>query len=399
MNLSTSHARRLAIHSQGLDGRWKLPKGTEAAAQTVERLGYVQIDTIAVVERAHHHTIWARCPDYAPAMLDQLLAVDRRVFEGHPRCAAYLPMRDYRYHVPRNRTFAKGDRARRFRQQNAKLVKHVRQRIRDEGPLRSADFDAPPGRRGSWWDWKPAKRALEMLFHSGELMVASRRSFQRMYDLTERVLPKGVDTTPPEPPEMARFILRQALSTHGFARSGDIRLGWRRPDGIDGAIQELLDAGEVTSIRVEGIDDDCYALTATVESITGRRRARRRLHILSPFDSLVIRRRQLEELFGFDYKLECYHPAAKRRWGYFCLPILWGDEFIGRLDAKAERKARILTIRKLMFERGFNDYDAALPPLARKLCAFAAFNQCNDIAIDQTTPRKARALVRRALES
>jgi uncharacterized protein YcaQ len=197
VRISIARAQKLALHGQGLDGPWKLPAGKEGVAQTIERLGYVQIDTISVVERAHHHTLWSRRSDYGPGMLHELLAADRRVFEYWTHAASYLPMRDYRYYAGRMRSFASSDRARQFLADHAKLVREVLRRIRAEGALASADFAAPDGRkRGPWWDWKPAKAALETLFSMGELMVSRRRNFQRVYDLTERVLPAGIETAP-----------------------------------------------------------------------------------------------------------------------------------------------------------------------------------------------------------
>ena len=173
-----STARKLAIGCQGLDAPWKLPKGKEGVAQVIERLGYVQIDTIAVVQRAHHHTLWSRRWDYTPQMLHELQAQDRRVFEWWGHAASYLPMCDYRYYLPRMRAFAERQKTRDWLGQNAQLVGDVVDRIRDEGPLGSSDFSAPEGKRGSWWDWKPAKRALETLFNTGEMMVTERRNFQ-----------------------------------------------------------------------------------------------------------------------------------------------------------------------------------------------------------------------------
>ena len=397
--LTRAQARRLAIQSQGLDGRWRLPKGKEGAAQAVERLGYVQLDTIAVVERAHHHTIWARCPDYTPQALHELLAVDRRVFEYWANAASYVPMADYRYYVPRMRGAANRRHAWYLSAEGRQIREHVVERIRNEGPLGSADFKAPEGRkRGSWWDWKPAKQALEWLFDMGELMIAERRHFHRIYDLTERVLPPGVDTAPPPPDEVARFIVRRVLGTWGVAPAGEIRWGWHRHAGRGEAMAELVAAGEVTPVRIRGMDEEWYALTHALGAATRRASATRRLHILSPFDSLVIRRRHLARLFGFHCKLECYTPAAKRRWGYFCLPILWGETFVGRLDAKADRKAKTLVIRKLLFEPGFADLDGVLEPLAAKLRAFAAFNGCDRVVIEAAEPRKARAPLTRTLK-
>ena len=398
MKLTAAQARRLAIRSQGLDGAWGLPAGKEGAAQAVERLGFVQLDTIAVVARAHHHQFWSRCPDYTPDVLHELLAHDRRVYEYWTKAASYVPMCDYRYSLPRMRAVASNKKAWYYTAEGRRVTKHVLARIRKEGPLGSADFKAPPGRkRGPWWDWKPAKQALEFLFDSGQLMVAERRHFHRIYDLTERVLPPGVDTTPPAPEEMARFIARRVLGRDGFARAQGIRWAWQRPAILDDALAELMDAGEVTPITIQGTDGEHYALASALDGITARGGARR-LHILSPFDGMVMNRWRTRQIFGFPCKLECYLPAAKRRWGYFCLPILWGDRFVGRLDPKADRKARTLRVLHLMFEPEFKSHDRILKPLAEKLWDFAAFNGCDTVQVEKATPAKVKAPLNRVLQ-
>ena len=374
----------------------KLPAGKEGAAHVVERLGYVQIDTIAVIQRAHHHTIWSRHPEYIPQMLHELQARDRRVFEYWTHAASYLPMSDYQYYLPRMRAFAESARTRAWLEGNAQLAQHVIGRIREEGPLRSADFSAPPGKRGSWWDWKPAKRALEMFFSMGELMVTERRNFQRIYDLRERVLPEGTDTSEPDPGELGRFIVQRVLGLHGVASAGEIQ---GNSNAASEGIEELVDSGEVVSVEVEGLDGGpFYALREAVEDAMNARGNRRRLHLLSPFDNLVIRRGRLRALFDFEYKLECYLPAAKRRYGYFCLAILWGEHFVGRLDPKADRKKKTFIVRKLIFEPEFRAYEDVLPALAEKLHAFAAFNGCERVVVEQTDPTKVKAPLRRALK-
>jgi uncharacterized protein YcaQ len=182
------------------------------------------------------------------------------------------------------------------------------------------------------------------------------------------------------------------------APAGELRWGWHRHGGIQAALAEMVDAGEVSRVRIQGIGEDWFALSASLESMPRRSRAKRRLHILSPFDSVVMRRHHLARLFGFRCKLECYTPAAKRRWGYFCLPILWGEAFIGRLDAKANRKAGTLIVRKLMCEPGFTDFGGVVAPLAARLRAFAAFNGCERIAVEATEPTKLKTPLRRGLE-
>ena len=217
--ITADHARRIALCCQRLDGRWHPRPGPEGTAETIEGLGYVQIDTIAVVHRAHEHTLWCRQPDYDPRMLHQLLAHDRRVFEYWTHAASYVPMADYRYYVRRMRAVASGGRTRDWMKENRRTVADVRRRIREEGPLLAADFkEMEAGKRGPWWEGrKPSKIALECLFDTGELMIDERRNFQRVYDLAERVLPDSVDPTPPQPAEQARWAVRRALGNRGVA--------------------------------------------------------------------------------------------------------------------------------------------------------------------------------------
>jgi uncharacterized protein len=386
VKLSIVAARHLALHAQGLDGQWALPSGKEGVAQAIERLGYVQIDTIAVVQRAHHHTLWTRCADYAPPMLDELQAQDRRVFEYWAHAAAFIPFRDYRYYLPRMRAYADSPRTREWLAQNESVVHDVLARISDEGALGSADFEAPEGfKRGTWWNWKPAKRALEVLFSTGQLMVSARRGFQRVYDLAERVLPAETNTREPEPAELGRFVVRRALETQGLATANELHWGHRRQPYVAAALQELLAAGDILPIEIEGLPETYYALTSAVAA-GGPARGGPRLHILSPFDNLIIQRRRLGVLFGFEYTIECYTPAAKRKYGYFCLPVLWGEHFVGRLDAKAERKQGTLLVHKLTLEPGAAGDGAMLAALADKLRTFAAFNGCQRVIMEHPVP-------------
>jgi uncharacterized protein YcaQ len=383
-----------------LDGGWELPAGKEGAARCVERLGYVQIDTIAVVQRAHHHTLWSRQPDYDPDMLHELQGSDRRVFEYWCHGASYLPIDDYRYYLPRMRAYTDSERVREWLNANGKLAEHVLDRIRREGPLTSADFSAPEGRkRGSWWDWKPAKQALETLFSTGELMVCERRNFQRVYDLTERVLPASVRTAMPSSEEVAHFAVRRAVSSRGLVSMDQVRWGWLADStALREALEDFVRSGEIIPVRVVGLDvQPQYAWTEALEAALKTRRRLREVRILSPFDSLVIDRRRLRALFEFDCKLECYFPAPKRRYGYFCLPLLWGDRFVGRIDPKADRKRKALLLRSVLFEPVFGQYEGLLPRLAAALRSFAAFNGCEQIVVQKARPAAARSRLQKLL--
>ena len=175
MKISIGTARKLALQGQGLHEPWLLPRGTGGVARAIERLGYVQIDTIAVIERAHHHTLWVRHHEYTPGMLHELQAIKRQVFEYWAHAACYLPMSDYRYYIPRMQFVSERQTNWFYTDEGRSITDHVLGRIRDEGPLGAVNFKNDGPKRGSWWDWKPAKQALEMLFDMGEQMVTERR--------------------------------------------------------------------------------------------------------------------------------------------------------------------------------------------------------------------------------
>jgi uncharacterized protein YcaQ len=272
--------------------------------------------------------------------------------------------------------------------EHKEVMDHVLARIRAEGALGTSDFKAPEGfNGGSWWSgWKPAKRALEVYFNMGVLLVSERRTFQRIYDLRERVIPEGADH--PGPDEAARhdFLLRRVVSTLGIVPEGHL-YWWRRARPGEAALDRALEAGLVTQVAVEGQDDELwYAWTDALPVLDSD--PVQALHILSPFDNLTIRRAWMEQVFGWAYRLECYLPKAKRRYGYFSLPLLWGTRFIGRVDAKADRKPRTLIVRQLTFEPDFDAYDEVMPLLADRLRAFATFNDCDTVNVERVTPSR-----------
>lgn len=390
--ISLKLARRIALNAQLLDGRTQLPKGKEGVARTIETLGYVQVDTIVVIERAHHHTLWTRRPDYDPGMLHELQAKDRRVFEYWGHALSYLPMTDYRYYLPRMRKFndPRGKWERERLEKCGHLMRPILERIRKEGPLGSKDFAQPPTKKIlSPWDRNPMKAALEMLFWRGDLMVTERRKFQRIFDLTERVLPDGVNTSFPDNDELGKFLVRRALSAYGVATENEIRKHIDSADKqvIAKTLTDLIEAGEVTRLTVKGVEDtDYFALSERLETLTKLRKASPRIHLLSPFDNLVIQRERIKRLFGFDYALECYVPPAKRKYGYFVLPILWDEKLVGRLDPKADRKKKTLVINSLLLEDTLDKRGAFLDALSQKLWDLARFNKCEKITIRKSSP-------------
>ena len=403
--LSLNQARQIAIRSQLLSNSNPLA-GKDGVAQTIEHLGYLQIDTIAVVERAHHHTLWTRCPDYQPGFLHDLVAIDRRVFEYWAHAMAFLPMSDYRFYIPRMERHRTTSRAwlSEWKKEHGHILDQVLNRIRKEGALTSKDFELPPGvKRGTWWDWKPTKRALEILFWQGHLMISERKNFQKVYDLTERVLPPGTNTASPTEEELGRFHVRRALGGLGVAQECEIRDAFHIVNRslIAKTLEEMQQSKEAIPLSVEGLDGTYYALTETLEQQDALRS--NTAHIMSPFDNLTIQRNRMEQLFGFKYTIECYLPEAKRKYGYFVLPVLWRDEFIGRLDSKADRKTKTFIVKKLWFEPGFQALDEAIPAFAETLARFARFNNCDTIEFDVIKPtghkRRLKTLAKRSLET
>ena len=396
-SISPELARRLVLNAQLLDGNSGLPAGKQGVVQTIGQLGYVQIDTLSVVERAHHHTLWTRNQEYQPFMLDELQAQDKLIFEYWGHAASYLPMADYRFYLPKMRAFEDPGNGwhHRLREKYQHFTPPVLERIRREGVLSSKDFERPPGsRQGGWWDWKPAKTALELLFWQGKLMVAGRRGFQRIYDLTERVLPAWVDTRFPREDELGAFFVRRSLQAMGIAQQRDMQL---HLDGVDQiifsqALADLLEAGEIIPLTIgDGDKKPYYALKTVIEQTNKLRETHPLVFILSPFDNLIIQRGRTRRLFGFEYSIECYLPVQKRTHGYFVLPILWGGRFVARMDAKADRKNKTLLVHSLTLEPGLKDVDAFLNLFSHKVADFAHFNQCEIIMVENTHPRKLKS--------
>lgn len=393
MNKSLSYAKNLAIHSQLLDDQHDISSGARGVGEVIEMLGYIQIDTISVIQRAHHHTLWTRLPDYQPDFLHELQADLKAIFEYWGHAASYLSMSDYRYTLPLKQSYA--DPKRKWVKNRHEKYKHlyepILERIRQEGALGSKDFKPQKGKkREGWWDWKPAKIALELLFWRGDLMIKERQNFHRIYDLTERVLPERVDTSVPGDEEMGRFLVYRTLFAHGIACErliiDHLRLASNRKSIIKLALKNMLKSGEVVHITLEDDEKtDYYALSHVLKSFT-EPDSLTSLHILSPFDNFVINRDRIKRLFGFDFALECYVPKAKRKYGYFSLPILWGDTFVARMDSKADRKRNVFIVRNLVFEPEFRKFEAFLTPFSDKLNAFVQFNGCESIEIESVNP-------------
>lgn len=369
--------RRLALTAQGLLQDQPFGRGLAGARKAINHLGYVQIDTLSVVERAHHHVLHSRVPQFTPDMTNQLLR-DGDIFEYWTHAAALLPMADFRFSLPYKQAIKNGQ-TRWFRNPDKKLMAELVARIRSEGPIRSRDMEAGEQKRSGWWDWKPAKKALEQLFMQGDLMVSDRAGFQKTYDLTERVLPSHVDTRMPDMAEFSAHILEQQLRSHGLVSLKGLTYQ-RRNAALRAAVKSLVNdrlaQGTLEQIRL-GNGDVFIVEAGALEKPLAR--LKNRVVILSPFDNSVIQRERLKALFSYDYQIECYVPAAKRQYGYFCLPLLYRDEFVGRMDCKAHRKDRLLEIKSLHMERDGLEEEAFAAALAEAVAGFCQFQGCDTV--------------------
>lgn len=388
--------RKLALQAQGLLEARPFGSGLDGAGHAIEHMGHVQIDTISVVERAHHHVLYNRVPGYQPAMLEQLLST-RRIFEYWAHAAAFLPIQDFRYSLPYKHAIRSGQ-THWFRNHDRQLMRELLARIRSDGPLRSRDLEDGRDTRAGWWDWKPAKKALEQLYMEGELMVRSREGFQKTYDLTERVLPAHVDTRMPDTRELAHHVIEQQLRCQGLVRVKSLAYHQPRNPALRKALQaQVEDQIANHELDVIRLPDGERWVTAVGALDQPSPRVRSRLQILSPFDNSVIQRDRLRSLFGFDYQIECYVPAAKRQFGYFSLPLLYRDGFVGRMDCKAHRRTRRLEIVALHFEPSLNTQGRLIAALANALQRFCAFQQCVEIGVGSSYPRAAGKALRQAL--
>lgn len=304
-------------------------------------------------------------PSYRKSHLDALLK-ERRILEYGSHAAAYLPMQDYRYCLPYMQTIASG--VQHWRKPDPRAMARVLARIRDEGPLMARDFDHDGARDEHWgWNWKPAKIALKPLFIEGKLMASHRVGFQKFYDLPEPVIPAGIDTAMPTDEEFHRYLILSTLKGHGLAAEVEfsyLRKGHKA--GVRNTLKDMLDMGEVIAITVDQLPGTWYTTQANLEALAGTRISKH-VHLLSPFDNAVIKRKRIQALFDRQYQIECFVRSAKRQFGYCCQPILHGTDNVGRLDPKADRKNSTFILRSLHLEKPLTDLNAFINGLAKKL--------------------------------
>jgi uncharacterized protein YcaQ len=412
--------RTLALVAQDLH----LPIGGEPAIDTetllalIERLGCLQIDTLQRVHRSHYLAIWSRRGTYSTGLLDALAyggvddngqPIERKLFEFWFHAACLLPFSAYRFRMYRMQYVAQGGgsytRSWLAKPGTRRLLQEVHDRVRRHGPLRVRDFEHDGKRQGTWWDWKPAKSALEHLFSRGDLMIADRENFQRVYDLTERVLPKWVNLQHPTPDETARYVLETGARALGVCElrqiadySHDYSRGEARP-----YLEQMLDEGILVPVQGRLWDRSLVELMIhrdnqpVLEQASSGELKAERTTLLSPFDNLFYSQGRDQMLWNFRQVLEAYKPADQREWGYFCLPILDRERLVGRLDPKLERRSGTLRIEALYLEPGIKPTQRLARSLAHTLRDFMNFHKAHDLVIERSLPGEFGAQVLREL--
>lgn len=413
-----SALRTLALHVQGLTTPLDTPQDTsrEGILRLIQQMGCVQIDTLQMVHRAQYVTLWSRLGSYTLSDFDHLAyqPVDtddpnkRQLFEYWFHAACLIPFADYRYHLPQMQRFAADPwpSFKRFLADGGQeMVQPVLDRIRDEGGLRGADFDSKKKHKGSWWNWKPAKRALEYLYNTGDLMIADRVNFHRVYDLKERVIPTGVDQQSPSAKDAARFFIETGGRAFGVCQPNqpsdyyhDIKRTDARP-----VVEQLVKEGTFVEIEGELADGTTTTLIvhranlSLLKQIADGAITAQRTTFLTPFDNLFWAQGRDQQLWGFNQILEAYKKPKDRVWGYFCLPILHRERLVGRFDVKLHRAESRLQLIALYLEPDIQPTDDLVAGTAAALRDFMHFHEAKELSIDRSQPPAFGERVMRAL--
>ncbi len=398
MRLSAEAARRLMLAALGLSQPPPPGAGKADVLTTIRALGALQIDPIHVVARSPYLVLWGRLGDYDPRWLDELLA-EGALFEYWSHAACFLPAEDWPLYRRLMLDGVKGWRhARDWLSRHPDVHDQVLSHVRQGGAVKASDFERTDGRRGTWWDRKPAKIALEALFETGDLMIARRHHFQRVYDLRERVLPDWDDADAPPLAAVERTLAQRAVHSLGVttARWASDYFRMPRPHTAR-LLTELTDEGALLRCEVEGWPAPAFIHPARLPLAALANQGGLEptyTTLLSPFDPLVWDRERASAVFGFDYRIECYTPAPQRRYGYFTLPILHRGRLVGRLDPKAHRRDGVFEVKALHLEPGVTVDDTLARDVAAALRACAAWHATPDVVIQSSDPPEAAAALR-----
>ena len=344
--MTKSEARRIWLRAQRLDTTAPFGAGATATAAAVEHLGYVQIDTINVIERCHHHILWNRIPDYRRADLRQAQSVDRSVFEYWTHALSYVPSKDIRFFIPAMRLH-KREGHKWFASVTPADQRKVMRLIRRDGALtiRDIEDDVLVDKEHLWASRKPSKRALQLLFYSGVLTIAERNGMLKTYELMTRHFGWDKPPKPASAREVIVYLLDRALRAQGIVSLDSIcHLDAPSKASVGRLIEARVRRGELVLVALEGAGKQAH--WARPDVLEAEAAASQLVHILSPFDPLIIQRKRTHLVFDYEHRFEAYVPKEKRKFGYFALPVLAGEDIVAALDLKTDRQNRKLLVQK-----------------------------------------------------
>ena len=377
--ISNAQARKIFMERQGLSRPPQKAMTRQALYDLIHELGFVQVDSISTVERAHHQILFSRNQTYRPKLLSTLIEKDRLLFEHWTHDASVIPSAFFPYwkhrftreeaRIRQNWTKWQG---RNFEED---IFDETLARIAEGGALLSRDMKAEDHKSGGWWNWNPNKTALEFLWRTGKLSIAARENFQKVYDLSERVIPADHHAAEVGHEDFVDWACREALKRLGFATSGEIAAFWALVTPAESKAWVEARRDELKEVTLETVDGNpraAFAFAEGLDTLLDAPEPPGRIRVLSPFDPLLRDRKRAERLFGFFYRIEIFVPEPQRQYGYYVFPLLEGDRMIGRIDMKADRKAGTLDVKRLWLEPGvravpgrFDKLDAELVRVAR----------------------------------
>lgn len=407
VRISAQQARNLHLEAQGLLRKPRARPRRADLLAAIERMQLLQIDTIHVVARSPYLVLFSRLGAYPPAWLGE--ALERgELFECWSHEACFVPASAFDLHRAHH---ACGGRAGHWAERHATRTEAAQRagmdavlaRIRESGPCKASDFESSQRAHTGWWGWKDEKRWLEALFARGELMVSHRDRFQRVYDLSERVIARLREAVPAAavPADLPRELILRAVRALGIAQARWIADYYRtRPKHGDRDLDALVASGELIRVQVQGWDSPAYVHADHADLLRqaacGALRASH-TSLLSPFDPVVWDRARASAMFGFDYTIECYLPEPKRRYGYFVLPILDRGRLVGRLDAKAHRAEGRFEVKYIHLEPGVDPDPRRLRAVATAIQACADWHETPEVSVRRSDPRGLAADLRRVL--
>jgi uncharacterized protein YcaQ len=395
LTLHAAQARTLHLAAQGLVERPPAPATREDVRAAVVRMALLQLDTIHVVARSPYLVLFSRLGDYRPEWLDELVA-SAALFEVWAHEACIAPIEDHGLHrrSSQTRDHWAVHRARRLLAEQGPRMRALLDHVRDHGPVKVSDFEGRPRGGAGWWAWKEEKGWLEAWLALGELMVARREGFQRVYDLASRVHPGAAAQSLPSAKEAERSLVERAVRALGVAQARWIHDYFRtRPRLTPAHLEPLLEDGTLVEVAVKGWAAPGYVHRenlALAERVAAGQVTARHSALLSPFDPVVWDRERALAMFGFAYRLECYLPAPRRRHGYFVLPLLRRNALVGRLDAKAHRAEGRFEVKALHLEEGVRASAALIGDVARALRDSAAWHGTPEVQVRRTVPTSIR---------